>query len=95
MYIEKSRNRTSTRIRIVQKVFVAGTWKKQIVIHIGSALHELDIGILMAQAEQTLTKLRQGDQQSLKLFRDPPTSRLQRIGSYRNFRVGFGPSVRL
>ena len=31
MYIEKSRNRTSTRIRIVQKVFVAGAWKKQIV----------------------------------------------------------------
>ena len=82
MYIEKSRYRTSTRIRIVQKVLVAGTWKKQIVVHIGSAQHELDIGILMSQAEQALAELHKGKQESLKLYTEPPISRLQRIGDH-------------
>lgn len=82
MYIEKSRYRTSTRVRIVQKVLVAGIWKKQIIDHIGTAQHELDIGILMTQAEQTLAELRRGEQLALKLIADAPASRLQRVGDY-------------
>jgi hypothetical protein len=82
MYIEQSRYRTSTRVRIVRKVLVDGVWKKQLVEHIGAAQHELDIEVLVAQAEQTLAALRQGEQLSLRLTADPPSSRLQRVGEY-------------
>jgi transposase len=82
MYIEKSRYRTSTRVRIVRKVLVAGFWKKQLVEHIGAAQHELDVALLVTQAEQTLVKLRRGEQLALRLTARPPTSRLQRTGEY-------------
>lgn len=82
MYIEKSRYRTSTRIRIVQKVLVAGVWKKQLITHIGAAQHELDINVLLAKAEQTLAELHRGKQLALKLTADPPSSRLQRVGDH-------------
>lgn len=61
---------------------VAGVWKKQVVAHIGAGQHELDIGVLVAKAEQTLAELRSGDQLALKLSVDTPASRLQRVGDY-------------
>jgi transposase len=82
MHIEKSRYRTSTRIRIVTKVRVDGVWKKRLVKHIGAAQAELDIAVLMTRAEQTLAKLRQGEQLALRLTADVPSSRLQRVGDY-------------
>lgn len=83
MYIEKSRYRASVRVRIVQKVFVSGVWKKQLVAHIGSAAHPLDIEVLLAQAKQTLADLRLGDQLALGgLTKDPAVSRLQRVGEH-------------
>lgn len=82
MHIEKSRYRTSTRIRIVTKVRVDGVWKKRIVKHIGAAQAELDIAVLMVRAEQTLAELRQGRQLALRLTADAPLSRLRRVGDY-------------
>lgn len=82
MHIEKSRFRTSTRIRIVHKVLVNGVWKKRLVKHIGAAQHELDIAILILQAEQTLAKLRQGEQLALRLTPAAPASRVRRVGDY-------------
>ena len=82
MHIEKSKYRTSTRVRIVQKVLVSGVWKKQLVKHIGTARHELDIAVLVSQAEQTLTTLRQGEQLTFQLTDPAPVSRLQRVGDY-------------
>lgn len=82
MYIERSRYRASTRIRIVRKVLVAGAWKKQLVKHIGTAQHELDIAVLVGQAKQTLAELRRGQQLALELVADQPSSRLRRVGDY-------------
>lgn len=83
MYIEKSRYRTSTRIRIIRKVLVAGVWKKRLVQHIGTASHILDIEVLLAKAEQVLAELRHGDQLALGFKTDfAPASRLQRTGDY-------------
>ncbi|MBL8121389.1 IS1634 family transposase [Candidatus Saccharibacteria bacterium] len=82
MYIEKSHYRTSTRIRIVTKVRINGVWKKQLVKHIGTAQHELDIAVLMLQAEQDLAAMRRGEQLVLQLTPDTPSSQLRRVGDY-------------
>jgi hypothetical protein len=82
MHIEKSRYRTSTRVRIVTKVLVNGVWKKRLVVHVGTAQHELDIAVLVERAEHTLAELRQGDQLALRLAADAPVSHLQRVGDY-------------
>jgi transposase len=82
MHIEKSRYRTSTRVRIVHKVLVNGVWKKRLIKHIGAAQAELDIAALIMQAEQTLAELRRGKQLPLRLMADTPASRLQRVGDY-------------
>jgi transposase len=82
MYIEKSRYRSSVRVRIVQKVLVSGVWKKQLVAHVGSAAHPLDIEVLLIQAKQTLADLRLGDQLALGLTKEPATSHLQRVGEH-------------
>jgi transposase len=55
------------------------------VAHIGAAQHEVDIAVLVAQAEQTLAELRQGEQLALRLTADAPTSRLSRVGDYWQF----------
>jgi len=82
MHIEKSRYRTSTRVRIVTKVRVGKVWKKRLVKHIGAAQSELDSAVLVSQAEQTLATLRQGEQLALRLSADEPSSRLRRVGDY-------------
>lgn len=82
MYIERSKYRSSTRIRIIQKARVGSIWKKQLVEHIGSAVAELDIAVLMAQAQQRLAELRLGDQLTLQLTSSSPVSQLQRTGEY-------------
>lgn len=83
MYIEQSRFRGSVRVRLVKKVLVDGAWKKQLVTHIGTAQHELDIGLLLETARKRLDELRRGDQLTLSLPSEAqPTSRLQNNGEY-------------
>lgn len=82
MYIEKSRYRQSLRVRIVCKVLVSGAWKKQIIQHIGTARHELDIALLTTHAEQVLAELRRGEQLALSFVPPQKPSQLVRTGEY-------------
>lgn len=80
MFIEQSRYRSGTRVRIMQKVLVDGIWKKQLVRHIGTARHELDLAALMTKAEMVKRQLAQGDQIALPLPSTVQASRLQCVG---------------
>src|SRR5260370_26089311 len=80
MFIEQSRYLRGIRVRITQKVLVDGIWKKQLVRHIGTAEHKLDLAALMTKAETVKRQLTQGDQIALPLPSTAPVSHLRRVG---------------
>jgi hypothetical protein len=58
MFVEISKYRSVSRIRIMNQVKVDGTWKRQLVEHIGSAKDDTELKLLKAKAEQRLEELK-------------------------------------
>ena len=81
MFIDKSRYRGTTRVRIMDQRLEDGKWKKKLVTHVGTARSESDLKVLIEKAKETLNELRYKDQLMLD-FADIDLSGLRTIGSY-------------
>lgn len=81
MFIDKSRYRGTTRVRIMDQRLENGKWKKKLVTHVGTARSDSDLKVLIEKAKETLNELRHKDQMMLD-FADVDLSGLRTIGSY-------------
>ena len=62
MFLEKSKFGSSTRVRIVEKQFEGGKWKKKLICHIDTAKSDIDLEFLTSKAKETLDELKNKDQ---------------------------------
>lgn len=81
MYIEKSKYKGSTRVRLVKKTKHGGKWYKELIQHIGTASHDLDIVLLIEKAKAIKQELEHKDQ--VEIFKTHmPVSKVVRLGDY-------------
>jgi transposase len=81
VYIEKSKYRGSVRVRLVKKVNYGGKWYKELVQHIGTASHDLDVALLVEKAKTIKEELEHKDQTEI-FKQNIPTSSVVRLGDY-------------
>lgn len=67
MFIEKSRYRSTVRVRIMEKELEGGIWKRRLIRHVGTAKSELDLGVLMQRAKEMLFQMERPGQLDLGL----------------------------
>ncbi len=72
MFIEISKYRSASRVRIMNQVKIDGKWRRQLVEHIGSARNDSELKLIKAKAEKRLDDLK--PQQVLSLWSDALTN---------------------
>ena len=66
----------------MEKVLVEGGWKKRLVRHVGTAKDDLDLALLLKEAQKTLSELRRPNQLTLPFPADGGVSGLRTVGEY-------------
>lgn len=82
MFLEKSKFGSSTRVRIVEKQFENGKWKKKLIRHIGTTKSDIDLEFLTSKAKETLDELKNKDQLRLSFPNNAALSGLRTLGEY-------------
>lgn len=58
MFIDKSKYRDTTRVRIMDKRLENGIWQKKLIRHVGTAKSDIDLVVLLEKAKDALWVLR-------------------------------------
>ena len=66
----------------MEKVLVEGGWKKRLVRHVGTAKDDLDLAVLLNEAQKTLSELRRPNQLTLPFPAGGGVSGLRTVGEY-------------
>ena len=82
MFIDRSRYKETIRVRIMDKRFEDGIWKKKLVRHIGTAKSELDLRFLNEKAKEVLFELKHKNQLALEFPEQADLTGLRTIGEY-------------
>ena len=82
VFIDKSRYKETIRVRIMDKQFEDGVWKKKLIRHIGTAKSELDLKFLNENAKEVLYELKHKNQLALEFPGQSDMTGLRTVGEY-------------
>ncbi len=82
-FVEQSRYRGTTRVRVMEQVCVGGHWKRQLVAHTGTAHDDLKRAVLMDRARELANTRQHPGQLALDLsLGSPLPTKLRMVGEY-------------
>lgn len=80
MFIEKSRYRDTIRVRISEQVFSESKWRRKVLCHIGTAKNDVELAVLLDQAQIKLDEMERGNQLMLPFEAEELTHRMELVG---------------